>query len=72
MMQSKVFRGAAAVLAVVAWAGCAARTPFAPPPPLETSRDKAPYVLGASDVVSIRVWKNPDLSVVRAPVRLHA
>lgn len=31
--------------------------------------EKAPYVIGPSDVLQINVWKNPELSVQQVPVR---
>ena len=60
------------LLALVALAGCvggAGRVSEGQrPPPIEVSA--APeYRLGAGDVVSVAVWKNPDLSVNDVPVR---
>jgi polysaccharide export outer membrane protein len=40
----------------------------APPPPEAGPMDRADYVIGASDVVRVTVWKNQDLSV-DVPVR---
>jgi polysaccharide export outer membrane protein len=55
-----------ALLALVVSVGCAGGgTPHPPePPPME----KAEYVIGAGDHLTIRVWKNPELSV-QVPVR---
>jgi len=39
-----------------------------PPGPAEHDIPDAPYVIGAADVLDIRVWKNPELSIA-APVR---
>jgi len=39
-----------------------------PPPPEAGPMDRADYVIGASDVLRIQVWKNPELSV-DVPVR---
>ena len=54
------------LLALAVSAGCVGSgTPHPPePPPME----KAEYVLGAGDMLTIRVWKNPELSV-QGPVR---
>jgi polysaccharide export outer membrane protein len=41
----------------------------APPPPEPGPMDRADYVIGSADILSIRVWKNPDLSVDLVPVR---
>jgi polysaccharide export outer membrane protein len=53
-------------LALAALLGCAGSgMPHPPePPPME----KSEYLIGAGDVLAIRVWKNPDLSV-EVPVR---
>lgn len=59
------------ILLTVILAGCGSRggvlpEEFRPPEPaISTS---AEYLLGAGDIVSVNVWKNPDLSV-RVPVR---
>ena len=54
------------LLALAVSAGCVGSgTPHPPePPPME----KAEYLLGAGDMLLIRVWKNPELSV-SVPVR---
>ena len=59
--------GIVSVLLVLAVSlGCAGKgMPHPPePPPME----KAEYVIGAGDQLTIRVWKNPELSV-KVPVR---
>ena len=54
------------MLALAAAAGCAGGgMPHPPEPPL---MEKADYVIGAGDKLTIRVWKNPELSV-SVPVR---
>jgi polysaccharide export outer membrane protein len=54
------------VLALAAAIGCAGSgMPHPPEPPL---MEKADYVIGAGDKLTIRVWKNPELSV-SVPVR---
>ena len=40
----------------------------APPPPEAGPMDRSEYVIGASDVLRIQVWRNPELSV-EVPVR---
>jgi len=39
-----------------------------PPPPPDSAEARATYVIGAGDLLGIRVWKNPELSV-DVPVR---
>jgi polysaccharide export outer membrane protein len=46
--------------------GCA--NDIATPPPEAVPGERAPYVLGVTDVVQITVWKNPELGV-QGPVR---
>ena len=55
-----------ALLALALSAGCVGKG--APHPPEPPPMDKAEYLIGAGDMLTIRVWKNPDLSV-QAPVR---
>lgn len=67
----KIMRFTALVLLALVMAGCAGTrgnlTPEERPP--EVSASVAPeFRLGTGDVVSVSVWKNPDLSV-RVPVR---
>jgi len=51
---------------LVASAGCAA----GPPMPADTGvMQREDYVIGPSDILSVRVWKNPELSVDQVPVR---
>jgi len=59
------------VLLTIFLIGCGGRggvlsEEFRPPEPSASS--SAEYLLGAGDIVSVNVWKNPDLSV-RVPVR---
>jgi polysaccharide export outer membrane protein len=54
-----------ALLVAVA-AGCAT------PPPLPADpgvMEREEYVIGASDILAVRVWKQPELSVEQVPVR---
>lgn len=48
-------------------AACAHRA--IPTAPGRGSLSTEPYVIGASDVLSISVWRNPELSLVAVPVR---
>lgn len=47
--------------------GCAHRA--VPTPPGPQALGDEPYVIGPSDVLSVSVWKNPELSVANVPVR---
>jgi len=47
--------------------GCAAR-PLSPPPPDPDPLDREDYVIGVTDVLHIKVWKNPELDAA-VPVR---
>ncbi len=58
--------GCALLLAAPSWLGCSGKAVI--PPPEEAHSVASPYVIGASDVLSVRVWKNPELSV-DVPVR---
>jgi polysaccharide export outer membrane protein len=65
-------RGVSALLGLalgLVLAGCATRALPLPPPPDPDPMDRDAYVIGPADVLSIRVWKNPELSVDRVPVR---
>ncbi len=53
-------------LTILAGVGCA--KPGATPPPEPEPGLREPYVIGIPDVLDIRVWKNPELSV-QVPVR---
>jgi polysaccharide export outer membrane protein len=55
-------------LSVLAAAVALACSHGAPPPPETGPMDRAEYVIGASDVLRILVWKNTELSV-EVPVR---
>lgn len=46
---------------------CAGRT-LSPPPPDPTPMVRVPYKLGVTDVIQVKVWRNPELSV-EVPVR---
>src|SRR5512139_1643760 len=52
---------AAAVLAVVAMAGCSS-TPTYPPAPAQTGKYDWSYLLGPGDSVQVFVWRNPEVS----------
>jgi len=60
-------RVAAAIFAMAAALLAACSSPM-PPPPEQGTFDRDDYVIGASDMLKIMVWKNPDLSV-DVPVR---
>lgn len=55
----------AAILMVAA--GCGGN--ISPPPPEPDPMSRSEYVIGPSDVLSVRVWKNPELSIEQVPVR---
>ena len=54
----------AALLAAAA--SCASHPPLPADPPMTGRED---YVIGPSDILAIRVWRNPELSVEQVPVR---
>lgn len=61
----------ALVLLTIVLVGCGSRGGALPEefrPPEQTSSASPQYRLGSGDIVSVSVWKNPDLSV-RVPVR---
>ena len=60
MHSSCGLRGSLALLGVLA--GCAAHSPVVLAPNPRDDPRAQPYVIGASDVVRINVWKNPELS----------
>ena len=57
------------ILLVVGCAGSGGRLAEADRPPVLEPSAQPQYRLGSSDVVSVNVWKNPDLSVRGVPVR---
>ncbi|MDJ0868593.1 MAG: polysaccharide biosynthesis/export family protein, partial [Myxococcota bacterium] len=59
---------AAALIGAVVASGCSARSP-SPTPPEPEPFERGEYVIGASDVLRILVWKNPELSSDAVPVR---
>jgi hypothetical protein len=56
---------ALAVLAVGLLAGCASTN--YPAAPANLASGDYSYIIGAGDSLSIQVWRNPDLSMVRLP-----
>jgi polysaccharide export outer membrane protein len=61
-------RGVAILLALGGAPGCGG--PISPPPPDPDPMSRSEYIIGPSDVLTIRVWKNPELSVEQVPVRV--
>ncbi len=57
-----------ALVGALVAAGCAARGP-SPTPPEPELFERDEYLIGASDVLRILVWKNPELSSDAVPVR---
>lgn len=47
---------------------CAKKPPPAPVPPESVAGERAPYVIGVTDVLAITVWRNQELSM-QVPVR---
>ncbi|MBW2275636.1 MAG: polysaccharide biosynthesis/export family protein [Deltaproteobacteria bacterium] len=65
------FRSACCVALVALLAlssACASKPPPAPVPPETVAGERAPYVIGVTDQLSITVWRNQELSVL-VPVR---
>ncbi len=58
-----------ALLAIAVLAGVACASRALPPPPDPNPLDREAYVIEPSDVLSIRVWKNAELSLDQVPVR---
>ena len=69
MMEPRARRVAAVLGCSLVWGALACGRPVQPPPPEPAGVEKAPYVIGPSDVLQINVWKNPELSVQNVPVR---
>ena len=68
-MQPRVLRRATFAGCLLALVVVACGRPVQPPPPEPTGGEKAPYLIGPSDILAITVWKNPELSVPQVPVR---
>lgn len=64
--RSQLTQAAGVLLLALLAAGCAHKT--APPAPAEVSSAEYKYLIGPGDVVSVIVWRNPDLSM-SVPVR---
>ena len=56
------------ILLAVGLAACASRHPLGAPPEEPIPGARTPYVIGVTDVLSINVWKNSELSL-SVPVR---
>jgi polysaccharide export outer membrane protein len=59
---------AAALLAVAVFSACASHHPQGPPPDEPAPGARHPYIIGVTDLLSIMVWKNDELSL-SVPVR---
>lgn len=68
--RANVSRGVPLVawLGLVVVLGACGRTPL-PPPPDPDPASRAVYRIGASDVLAVSVWKNPEVSLQQVPVR---
>lgn len=68
-MQSRSRRRATIAGCLLALAIAACGRPVQAPPPEPSGGEKTPYLIGPSDTLAITVWKNPELSLPRVPVR---
>jgi polysaccharide export outer membrane protein len=68
-MQSRACRAVAALGLALVLSPLACGRPVQPPPPETTGVEKAPYLIGPSDILQVTVWKNPELSLQQVPVR---
>ncbi len=66
--ETKTLRAVARLALVLTLVACATTRPLQPTPPPGAPETAAPYVVGEGDVLAVRVWKNPELSV-EVPVR---
>lgn len=68
-MQARARRQALLAGCLVTLVAAACGRTVLPPPPEPEGGEKAPYVIGPSDVLSVTVWRNPEISVPQVPVR---
>lgn len=67
MRPSGVYLRTALVFLLSLLAGCATK-PASPPAPTEVALEQYRYLIGPGDILSVIVWRNPDLSM-SVPVR---